>query len=267
MSWVATAVAGGAVVGGGMGYLSGQKGGRDPYGTLNPEQRGLTQALGPYFNQSLANGPQLYGGQFMADIGANEQAQMARSQALINQSGQTLAGLQNYQDYDKLFRQEVETPTMDFFRREIQPTLEETLPTFSTARAGVVGRNLLGVTEQLAQQRFSGRENARQLALQAAGMTPATTQEMMRQAAVPRELQQAGLDKAYLDYTQANAQYQSSINQMLNFLGISTVTEKQDTRMQNAMAGVFGGAQMGLGIQGQVAQQDTNQQYLDYLTS
>ena len=35
---------------------------------------------------------------------------------------------------------------------------------------------------------------------------------------------------------------------MLSFLGISTVTEKPDTRMSNALAGAFGGAQMGLGI-------------------
>lgn len=243
-------IAAAAAIGGGVGFLSGKKAKRDPYGTLNPEQRGLAQALGPYYNQTLAAGPQRYSGELVAPMGDMELDALTRSQALIGQTGQSLASLQNFQNYDQLFRDEVETPTMDFWKREIQPTLEEALPTFSTARAGVLSRNLLGVGEQLAQQRWKGRLDARNQALTAAGYAPGVSQEMTRAASVPREIEQAGLNKAYLDYTQANAEYANSINQMLQFLGISTVTQTPDTRWQNAIAGALGGAQIGLGMAG-----------------
>jgi hypothetical protein len=57
------------------------------------------------------------------------------------------------------------------------------------------------------------------------------------------------LDRAYSDFIRGNQQFATDINQALNFLGISTVTERPDTRL----AGAIGGAQLGFNIAGLAA--------------
>lgn len=253
MTWAATAIAGGAVVGGGIGYLSGKKGkAADPYGTLNPEQKALTQRLGPYFNNTLASGPKLYEGQLVEDLGTNEAASLSRAQALQNNAGDTLSRLSGVNaNFDEQFATEMADPTLDYYRRNIAPTINEEYAGFSTARANAVASGEKDVSQQLLTQRFAAREADKNRQLQAAGMVPGLATNMAEIAAIPRSIKQAGLDKSYLDYVRGSEEKANSVNQMLNFLGISTGTAAQDdTRWSSALAGAMGGAQIASSIGG-----------------
>lgn len=202
---------------------------RDPYGTLNPEQQGVTQALGPYLQSSLGRGVETYGGQLTEPISDAEQASISnfsRLNAVRNDSLSSILGA-TPQQLDEEFTSQVQKPSLDFFKREIQPMIEETLPTFSTARAQAVGREATNLAGNLATQRFQANQLRRDQALNASGALNEAGTTSLGIAAVPRELKQLGLDRSYQEYVRGNTQRQNSINQMLSFLGISTVSAEE----------------------------------------
>lgn len=237
----------GAAIGAGLGALSkGSKFKIDPYGGLNPEQVGVVKALGPRFSQMASQGPQYYDGQFIEPIGANEQAYLDRASRLNALQQTSLSNIVNQpENFDEQFASEIEQPTLDFFRREIQPQIEEELPTFSTSRASVVARNLANLTGSLAQQRFDARQRIRDQAISGSGALSEAIQTGHNIISVPRQLKQAGLDKAYTDFVTGNQQYGNYLNSMLNFIGIPTPTAQEETSIfDRILAGASSGAKI-----------------------
>lgn len=242
MSWIAVGVGGATVVGGGLGFLAGKKKKVDPYGTLNPEQRSLTKALGPYFQGQLEN-DNSYGGELNARIGQGELDNIEsynRLNALRNNSLSSIF-TQDPQALNEEFDNQVAKPTYDYFSRNVQPLIEESLPTFSTARGQVVGRNLADITGNLATQRFNAQQTRREQILGASGALDSSGAVTQGINAIPREIQQAGYDRQYQSFVQGNQEKQNSINQMLSFLNLSTGTRQEDTRTQTAIAGAQAG--------------------------
>lgn len=218
----------------------------DPYGTLNPEQRNLVKALGPRLQAISAGGPQQYryGGQLSMDITPEEQNAVDRYGRIAALSEPSLSKLVNYDDaaFNEQFTNEIANPAFDDFRRNTQPLLEEALPTFSTARANVLSRNLGDLQNNLLQTRFNAREAAKNRSLDAIGAAGQFGATSAAIASIPREIKQAGFDREYGDFIQANQQYQTAINQMLNFLGISTGTTQEDHSIDRILALIGAGA-------------------------
>lgn len=259
MSWIAVAAIGGGVAGGTLGYLSGQKGERNPYGTLNPEQVALTKALGPKLT-GIAGGDYnqfLYGGQLSAPMTTGEAENVARQSRLaalyepalranLDPNLKTIS-----QDFDRLVAQ---PSYAQLLRNDLPTALEGTR--FATTEYGRLKGDLLTrLNASLLPQRYQALQDARTRQLSAIDTADRSAVQSATVQAIPRVIEDLGLTRQYSDFVQANQQYASSIDRMLNFLGISTVTERPDTRMQNMMAGIGAGASLGLQAQGAYANQ------------
>lgn len=254
-----------AVGGAGLGFMSGKKRSTNPYGTLNPEQVKLTQALGPYF-QSKLNSPSGYTGQYTAPLTAEEQGSLDEYSRLNALRGTTLQDLLNV-DESKLnedFTNYVERPATSYFQRNILPYMEEQFPAFSTARMNASGRAWSDVAGNLSTQRYQSIQDAKNRALTASDALNSMGTTSMALYSIPRSIQQLGLDKAYAEYVRGNESQQNSINQMLNFLGISTGTYQPDTRLETMLAGLGAGANMGLGIENLINSQNLAKSQQDY---
>lgn len=260
MTWVATGVAvGGAALGGAAGYFGSRKGKRDPYGTLNPEQKQVTQGLGSAFQQQLNRGPQQYSGQFIENISPEETANIANYSRLNTLRGDSLGSIfsSSPEALNSEFDTQVANPTLDYYKRNIQPLTEENLSGFSTDRGRIVGSQLTDLAGNLAQQRFDAQQRRRDQIINASGALNQAGTTSAGIYAIPREIKQAGLDRAYADYLQANEQHANSINQMLQFLGISTVTERPNTTSA-ILQGILAGGKTGMQIM-QAGKQPTDQ--------
>ncbi len=217
----------------------------NPYGTLNPEQIGVTKSLGGRLLNQIDQGPTQYGGQLSEGMTPEEQANFSNFNRSAAISGGTLDRLSNYDDasFNSNFDEEMTQPSIDAFRRYSQPLIEESLPTFSTARANAVGRGLSDLNNNLLTQRFSARESAKDRALRAVGAGTDFYSESAKLNAMPREIKQAGLDRQYQEFIRSNEQYQTGLNTALNFLGISTVAQEPDS-MGRLIALIQAGAQI-----------------------
>ncbi len=207
--------------------------GINPYGTLNPEQVNLTKSLGPELtDRATGDASQFqYGGQLNAPIGQGEQDVVDNSARLNALAGNTYSNIGTYDPntFNTQFDQEIANPTFDSYKRNVQPGIQESVPGFSTARANVTARGLQNTSDQLLMARNAARESQKKLALDALSGASNYNVNAANIAAIPRVIQQAGLDKEYANFLQANAQKSDSINQALQFLGISTVVDKPTT--------------------------------------
>lgn len=228
-------------------FLFGKKAKVDPYGALNSEQVAINKQLGPYLQSRINRGPTPYTGQLNTQFGAGEQdilnnyntMNSRRNVALQNIIGDgTDAGFGNE------FNTQVADPTLDYFNRNIRPLIEESLPTFSTARANVVGNKLTDLTGELSQQRFDAIQKRRDQAISASGAFNDSWAQAAGQNAAPREITQAGLDRDYLEFTRQQTQDTQYVNSMLNFLGISTGTVEPATEglLKPLLIALAGGA-------------------------
>lgn len=238
----------GAAAGGGAALLS-KKPKVDPYGTLNPEQVALTKSLGPEIT-SRATGDAsqyLYGGQLNAPISDGEQNVVDNAARLNAVAAGTYNTLGTYDPklFNDQFDSEIADPTYESYKRNVLPGIQESVPGFSTARADVTAKGLQNVSDQLLTARNTARTAAQQTALSALQQGSNYNVNAANIAAVPRVIQQAGLDKSYQNFIQANAQKSDAVNQALNFLGISTGTSYQEPNpLQAALAGAGAGAQI-----------------------
>lgn len=245
------AAAMGAAAGGGAGWLLGQKGERNPYGTLNPEQISMLKSLGPRL-ETLSGAPEYYSGDMTSPMTSAETSNINRFNALSKQGYGTFESMMDYNDpaFESQFREEMIDPAFQNFREYTQPILEEAVPHSGSARASLVGSSLRDLQSDLMTKRFDAREAAKNRALNAASGLPSYGESTTNVLSVPRQVAQAGLDRDYMEYVRGNEQNRADINAALAFLGISTVTEKQDTRGQMALSGALGGANMGLNAAG-----------------
>lgn len=209
----------------------------NPYGTLNPEQIAVTKTLGSRLN-SLTESPSYYGGKLTEDITPEEQAVVDRYSKLYEGFTPTLSKLGNYDDaaFNEQFRTEMVEPSYDIFTRYSQPLIEEALPTLSTERGKQVTAGLSDLSNSLLQQRYAGREAAKNRSLTAMGEARSMGDAAYSMASIPRVIKQAGLDRAYDAYVKGNSEYQNYITDALNFLGISTGTIKEDNTLETMLA-------------------------------
>lgn len=217
-----------------------------PYGTLNPEQGALVKSLGPQLQKS-ASELSMYPGQLSAPISQGEMDVVGNSARLSAMANNTFNNLQyDPTRFNQEFESEIAAPTYSSYARNVLPLLQEAVPGFSTARGNITRRALLDVNDQLLTARNTARTSAQKLALDAATQGGAYNTSALKIAAAPREITQAGLDRSYNDYLQANKTKQTSIDQALNFLGISTVTrEPGRDPLEVAIALAKAGAQIG----------------------
>lgn len=204
---------------------------KDPYGTLNPEQVQVNKGLGStLLNQATNPNAFNYGGQLNANMGTGEQDVIDRNARMNAVASQTYGTLGNYNegDFNKQFADEISNPTFDNFKNNISPYLAQELPSFGTQRANVIARSLGDLQNNVLQQRFTAREAAKDRALSAVGQSADYLGKSAQIQAVPREIQQAGLDRQYNAFTAANASKQNAVNQALQFLGISTGSVTQE---------------------------------------
>lgn len=202
--------------------LWGKEGTYDPYGAYNPEQTALNKTVGTRLNTMVGEGPQYYTGELSAEMSPEEAAYYNPTRANLMSGTIDQMMQEGYNDtaFNNQFQQEMVDPTYQQFRNYTQPTLEEALPTFSTARGTVLARELGTVGQNLLQQRFTSREAAKNRALSAYGAVPAVQSYLE----TPRVFKQAGLDRKYADYIQANTQAAQNIDKALAFLGIGSKT-------------------------------------------
>jgi len=229
----------GALIGGGVGAIGGLFSKKKvTQGTsFNPEQQALSRTLGSSLSGALAGGSEQFPGQLTAPISPLESQNVSRLGAL----GQdTLGSLINIDDaaFDQRFRQEIVNPTFRDFRTNIQPLIEESLPSFSIAKGNAVRRGAQEVGDDLLQQRFAAREAGRDRALKGIGQLG----DLAEFSAIPRLIQQAGLEREFARFTQGNADRDRNIGRALSFLGLSTKTE---TSEPSTASNVLGGAATG----------------------
>lgn len=259
MAISALAAAGlGAVAGGGLGFLTGQKGERKEFGQLNPVQESLFRELGPFASQVLNRGAEglRFGGQLSEPISQEELDFIAQGGAAnknrINALSGLVSGAFDPATFNKQFSEEVAQPAFRDFEQFQRPLIDEGFDRF--AHSGVPrarGEALSRLSGQLSTEKFAARlaakERIQRGKLGAAGLLTDATESATRLAGVPRGIKQAGLDREYLDFIQSNEQFGQYLNFFLGFLGLSTVTEREDTRGASALAGAIGGG--GLGAQ------------------
>lgn len=208
-----------------MGFLDNFFSGKqEKISTLSPEQQRLQATLGNRLTALTQQGPNYYQGQLSSPISQGELDALARFNALNRQSQDQLGNLINFNEeaFRNNFQQEIAQPTFETFRNEVAPLLTESLSGFGTQRGNVLARASNQLQNDLLNKRFDAREAAlnRSLGAIESGRQQSTLDVGL--SAIPREIQQAGLDRAYQSFVQANEQYGQDINRALQFLGIQT---------------------------------------------
>lgn len=255
-----------ALIGAGIGAISGlfgkSKNTYDPYGSFTPEQTQVYKAYGDKLLNRLQTGTPSYSGQLNEPISAGETNALNQFNQFASPSYAALNRLTNIDPLalNTQFDEEIASPSFQSFRKYAQPALEEALPSSSQARANVVSRSLDDLQNQLIQQRLGYQQNARQQALSAIGQGQSLGQTAMNLNAIPREITQAGLDKAYTEFTRQSQEDTQYLNAALGFFGISSGVERQPNTntFQRVLAGAQSGAQIGSLFKGSNNNQNPN---------
>ncbi len=205
----------------------------DPYGQLNPEQRQVTQQIGPLLQAQLSKGPSYYTGRLVEPITGGEQTAIDQSSRLAAMTGDWSTRFQPGEINPEVNATELANLNRQFYGSELSPgakaLAEEqyagTGGYWGGARANaVMGTYKDTVTNPYQNWRSTALQNSYQNALNYAQGQNIINQTNATIQSIPRVIKQYGLDKTYTDYTNANAAYAQQINQALNFLGISTAT-------------------------------------------
>lgn len=234
-------------------WLMGKKGGYevDPYGTLNPEQKSLLQALGPQLQSKIANGEDLYSGDFTAPLTQGESDIISRNSRLSALSDQRLADLISGQFDEQAFQDAVYKPLLKQYQEDILPQMQEQYAGsggyWGSARADAVRGQYQDMQDTLAAERAKQLMANKQLSLQALTAAPGVASGNMAIQAVPRQISQYGLDQKYNDYVRTSNQNQQYVNQAMQFLNLSTKTSTYTPGKQGMIGtlGTIGGAALG----------------------
>lgn len=239
---------------------------------LSGPQQNLLSQLGPNLQGQLAGGPDQwrYGGQLNAPIGQGESDLVANNARMNAIAGNTFGqiGQYNPEDINAQFDKNVQNPTLSNWQNVIAPYIRAQAPAFSTDQARLVGESGQQLAANLGQQRMGYLQQGQTNALNALSGANSYYQGAAGIQAIPREIQQAGLDKAYADFLQGNQSYQNSVSQMLQFLGIgTTAVTPQSNPYQQAIAGAGAGANLGVSLAGANAQNAQNNAITNYINS
>lgn len=223
---------------------------RDEYGTWNPMQRQLGQNTFDYLSRIISSGAPTYGGDYTAPLTAGEQEMIARNARLSALAERGLEPLLRGEFPEEYYQKSIYRPLLKQYQEDIQPEIEEqyagTGGYWGSARAGAVGRGYRDLYDTLAAKRAElGYQAMRDVpnAIQAASQLTATEAATQQ---IPRLIKQYGLDKQYEEWVRSQNFSQQAIDQALNFLNISTVTERYNPGQpsifqQVAASGLLGG--------------------------
>lgn len=238
----------GALAGGALGGLFGKKK-ATTQSTLSGPQSALLGPISDRLRALIQSGG--FQGNLTTPITPEEQAQIDRFGQLNLQGADTFSRLQQLgtdpTEFNENFRREIFEPQFQNFRSDIIPFLEEALPFSSSARGIERGRALRGFNQDILAQRFAGRESARDRALRSAQSSGTAGLQAAALAGIPREIQQAGLDREFQRFLANNEMARGNINAALNFLGIQTQAQTPGvSRFDAGLAGATAGSQLGL---------------------
>jgi len=213
------------------------------YSTLDSGQQSVEGNLVPQFNQNLAAGPSqyIYKGNLTAPITAGEQGVVDQNARINALAGNTYSQIGTYSpsDINNQFDTNIQAPAMRNWEQNVAPYLRESMPSFSSEQGNVLARALNTEQNNLDQMRVGYQQQGQVNALNALQGANQYYQGSEAIQAVPREIQQAGLDKQYTAFIQGNQLYQQNVNQMLNYLGIQTqALQPQSSPFQNVLAGI-----------------------------
>ena len=200
-----------------------------PYGAMNPDQVALSQQLSPNYQSMVSKGPTgfEYGGQLNPTITPEISKVVGTSQANYqptNDAYNNLIGLSDPNKVNQWYDQYVQNPSISSFAQNEAPLLRESSAGFGTQGDAKVGQSLNTLNNNLATGRLAALQQGQQTAIQAAAGQQANTNNAMSIAQVPYAIQQAGMQAAYTDFLNSNQEYQQSLTNMNQFLGLSTGT-------------------------------------------
>lgn len=222
--------------------------------TLNPDQQQVGGDLRQTFQNQAAAGPRgwQYTGQLDAPMGQGEQGVIDNNARMNAIAGNTFGQIGTYdpnktnEDFNKYIQQ----PSLQNWQANEAPYLREQLSGFSSEQGNVLNRGLQTLNNNLSQQRMGYHQQAQVNALNALSGANTYNQGSMAIQSVPREIQQAGLDRHYQNFVQGNQAYQNSVNQMLGYLGIQTQAAVQKP---SAFQQILGGVGAAANVIGSVA--------------
>lgn len=218
-----------------MGFFSG---GLKNVSTLSPEQERLQKLVGSRLSAMSDAGPEgsTYQGPLSAPIGQDETNNIGMASRLSALQEGSLGSMINYndKDFNDKFQSEIADPTYQDFQRNVLPGIQESLPSFSTAQGNVTARSYLDLSGKLLQQRFAAREAAKNRSIDASNAAQNLVKTNAGIYSIPREIQQAGLDRALANFYKGNEAYSGYLNSMLNYLGIQTFAlDRQPSTLDN----------------------------------
>jgi len=225
---------------------------KDPYGTLNPEQIQVNKSLGNTLLNNIDQGFQ-YGGNRNAAIDPGTQDVIANNARINAVAGKTYADLGDYNDpkFNEQFNSEIADPQRSYFMQNYERDIGQEIPYSNTGRANMISRGYGDMQNQILQKRFEARESAKDRALNALTGSANYFQTSAGIQEIPRTIKQAGLDRDFESFIKGNEMKQNSINQALQFLGISTGSAIQEpTTFGNIMATAQGVANIASSFQG-----------------
>lgn len=193
-----------------------------PRSTLNPEQEKAQQALGSFFQKPASDFT--YSGPLTEPITPGEENAIGNYRNLnsVRQAG--LTGILNpdIDAYNRRFDEQIYTPSLNRFRRDILPGIQEEYRSFGTPIADYTNQAYSRFQEGQDTLRFQGYEDTLNRipgaseALDSAAKTTAAVES------IPREIKNTEFGMKLANFYKGNEAYSTSINQMLNFLGIQT---------------------------------------------
>ncbi len=243
--------------------------------TLNPKQQELLDILFTNISQPEQVTP--FTGRLTAPLSEGEQTSLraleeralaiARGDPLL--SGASDAILSAFDtsgsDFDEFFESTISRPLMESFREDILPAIDRkhSKNFFTGGRRASEARATEDLLDSLVNARgrlaFETREADRTRALTAAGLAPglasAGTTELLgilASQALPREVEQLGLNAAYQEFLRQQQEKDVNINQILAALdldtleNIATVTGGSSGLLGSFLGGPGGGALGGL---------------------
>lgn len=219
---------------------------KDPYGAWNAEQIGVNRNLSGVIDQNLSSGPNLYTGDFTADMSPEEQAAIGNQARLASMTGDWA----NYYQPGQVNQQVADNQLARYkklFEEEISPLVNEAYAGngsgyWGGARAGANVKALRDtVTDPYSNWYSDELSKSYDRALNYGGQASSINQANISAQAVPRLIKQYGLDQKYADWTRGETAKKSYVDAALNFLNLSSGTTTYTPGKSGAGAGIGAG--------------------------
>jgi hypothetical protein len=241
-------------------FFKGKEGGweRNEYGTLNPEQVKMYQAWAPTVTAQAGKELPMYGStwqDYTAPMGQSEKDMVARNARMSALGEQGLSSLLKGEFPEQYYRDTIYQPALKNWQEDILPQISESYAGpngggfYGSARGNAVTRNARDLSSSLAAQRAQLAWNVQQNVPNAVAAANSLSQTESNIQSMPRLIQDYGMQKLYDEWVRTRPENSPYLNAALNFLNLSTVTERyRPTQLSQSQA-----ATRGLGVGGMTA--------------